>query len=124
MAKKLILIVEDDPLVSDVVEDHLTEAGLSVLVVPTADEGMDLLRTRMDICLVISDINLPGAHDGVELADWMRRNRSDVTVVLMSGRVDLSRSMLPPNASFFRKPLDFARLVALAEAHCGFHRAS
>jgi DNA-binding response OmpR family regulator len=77
-----VLVVDDDPTVSDVVRRYLERAGLDVRL---AGDGPAALRAfevdRPD--LVVLDLMLPGI-DGLEVCRRMRAARSDVPVVMLT----------------------------------------
>lgn len=67
-ARGSVLIVEDEFLIAAAVENDLTDGGFRVVAVAnTADDAVKLTReTRPD--LVVMDIRLVGARDGVDAA--------------------------------------------------------
>ena len=50
----------------------------------TAEEARAALQTQGPIALVFSDINLPGAWQGTDLARWLRDRAPGVKVILTS----------------------------------------
>jgi PAS domain S-box-containing protein len=79
-----ILLVEDNPEVAEVTAAMLDQAGYAVRHVPNADAALGTLETeRFD--LVISDITMPGHHDGLALARLLRRIRPRLPVLLVTG---------------------------------------
>ena len=77
-----ILVVDDDPTVSDVVRRYLERAGYSVTL---AGDGRDALaayeRVRPD--LVVLDLMLPGI-DGLEVCRRLRASAPDVPIVMLT----------------------------------------
>jgi CheY-like chemotaxis protein len=65
--------------------DQLRSAGLIVIEASTGDEALTVLKANDAIDLVVSDIRMPGATDGMELAAWLRRERPKIKIVLVSG---------------------------------------
>ena len=61
----------------------LENAGLSVLEVTSSDEAISFLETRKDIRLLITDVNIRGCLDGIELAHFAQKKRSDIAVILL-----------------------------------------
>ena len=90
-----VLVVEDEVLVRLVVADTLREAGYHVLEAANADEAMALLASFSEIGLVFTDIQMPGAMDGVGLARFIRSTYPDLTVIITSG------ASLRPNGDEF-----------------------
>jgi CheY-like chemotaxis protein len=63
-----ILVVEDDYFVALDLEGGLRDAGMQVLgPVPTAEEALALAKSERPV-LVLMDIRLAGAKDGIEAA--------------------------------------------------------
>jgi two-component system response regulator RegX3 len=77
-----VLIVEDSPEISQLVALYLERDGLKVSVAVSAEEGLELIRTGID--LVVLDLNLPGI-DGFEFLTRLRRN-SEIPVIVLSAR--------------------------------------
>jgi DNA-binding response OmpR family regulator len=46
---------------------------------------MRVLKTNERVDIVFSDVQMPGSLDGFELAQWLRRERPGVKVILTSG---------------------------------------
>jgi CheY-like chemotaxis protein len=63
-----ILIVEDEVLTSEYLEFVLQEAGYEVIPAASADEAIAVLEHRDDVDLIVTDINLPGGLNGLQLA--------------------------------------------------------
>jgi DNA-binding NarL/FixJ family response regulator len=79
-----VLVVDDQAAFRDVVAEALTEVdGFTVVgSLPGADGLIDEV-TRLDPDLVLLDVRMPG-EDGVCAALRLRRERPELTVVLMS----------------------------------------
>lgn len=109
VAGKKILLVDDDPMVLEVIKTCLQRAGFEV---QTATDGAQALRTYQrgpaNWSLVISDVTMPNMG-GVELAQRMRALNPEVRVVLVSGDTEATReealSALQPNVPpLIKKP--------------------
>ena len=83
MSPSVVLIVEDDFLVRQSAVFLLKEAGFDTLEAGNADEAVPLLEARQDI-KVVTDINMPGSMDGLELAQAIRHRWPTVELVLSS----------------------------------------
>nr|WP_295829086.1 ATP-binding protein [uncultured Azospirillum sp.] len=85
-AGRRLLLVEDDPIVGSMVAAALDEIGYAVLRAANAEEALGLLTDgdlRIDI--LFSDVVMPGAMNGVDLAHAARRLRPGLPVVLTTG---------------------------------------
>ena len=78
-----VLVVDDEPIVRDVVVRYLERDGYRTLEAATGDDARRLLE-REQPSLVVLDVMLPGT-DGLELCRWIR-SRSDVPVILLTAR--------------------------------------
>lgn len=78
-----ILVIDDDPIIRDLIVDYLCEHDMRVSV---GASGTDLLATldREPIDLVLLDLKLPG-EDGMQLARTVRE-RATVPIILLTGR--------------------------------------
>ena len=68
-----ILVVDDDPLVRFVTADHLQDAGFEVVEAPSADGALPLLEAGDGIAALVTDVQMPGSMNGLELAQIVRR---------------------------------------------------
>jgi DNA-binding response OmpR family regulator len=78
-----VLVVDDEPIVRDVVVRYLRQSGLQTLEAADGDEAKQLIETRSPD-LVVLDVMLPGT-DGLELCRWIR-SRSELPVILLTAR--------------------------------------
>lgn len=101
--KPTILIVEDEVLIRMAVCEHVRDEGFRVLEASNVAEAQAILRAREPIEIVFSDVNMPGAMNGIDLAQWVRDQYPDVRIILASGQVvpgDDVKELGP----FLRKP--------------------
>src|SRR5713101_8245513 len=82
-AVSTILVVDDEPIVRDVVVRYLERDGFRTVEAASADEAQRLLE-RQPPSLVVLDVMLPGI-DGLELCRWIR-SRSDLPIVMLTAR--------------------------------------
>jgi CheY-like chemotaxis protein len=106
----LILVVDDDDLVRRVVAEFLDDLGFSVLEVTSASEALVLIRDRIELDLVITDVNMP-EMDGMQLVEELKSMRPSLPVILMSGRPQKDhnpefprQAVQPEAASFVHRP--------------------
>jgi DNA-binding response OmpR family regulator len=81
-----VLVVDDEPIVRDVVARYLERDGHRIIAAGDGDEARRLIE-REDPSLVVLDIMLPGATDGLALCRWIR-SQSDLAVILLTARGD------------------------------------
>lgn len=101
-----ILIVEDDPLVSEVIAAALGDT-YPTTVAETAEAAMVLLRSR-EFRLMLLDCTLPGGMD-TELVP--EADRLGTAVVLMSGDPERVASLTDRPRPFLLKPFTLGTLL-------------
>ena len=84
--RMLVLVVEDQTLVRMFMADFLDEAGFKVFEAVGADEALTVLEARPDVQAVVTDIEMPGSMNGIELTHVIRDRWPGIGVVVTSGR--------------------------------------
>jgi CheY-like chemotaxis protein len=116
MGLPLVLVVEDELLVRVNAVALLEEAGFGVLQAGDADDAIALLESRRDICIVVTDINMPGSMDGLRLAHAIRNRWPPIELVLTSGQMRVRTEDMPARGLFLGKPYDPSRLVEVVRS--------
>jgi len=80
-----VLVVDDDALILEVTAAMLNDLGCEVVTALCGQEALERLQEDHGIEILITDINMPNM-DGYQLADRARAIRSDLKVILLSGR--------------------------------------
>ena len=80
-----ILLVEDDALVQQHVAGQLKTLGYQVITCSNAQDALDVVMQLPDINLLFTDIVMPGAMNGRQLAEATRQLRPDIKVLFTSG---------------------------------------
>src|SRR5689334_7869573 len=78
-----VLVVDDEPIVRDVVVRYLQRDGFTTLEAGDGDTARTLIETS-DPQLVVLDVMLPGT-DGLELCRWIR-SQSELPVIMLTAR--------------------------------------
>jgi DNA-binding response OmpR family regulator len=78
-----VLVVDDEPIVRDVVVRYLQRDGFTTLEAGDGDAARSLIEAN-EPGLVVLDVMLPGT-DGLELCRWIR-DRSDTPVIMLTAR--------------------------------------
>src|SRR5215213_2185587 len=81
-----VLVVDDEPMVRDVVTRYLERDGHRVISAADGDSARGLIE-RESPSLVLLDVMLPGETDGLDLCRWIRAS-SNLPVILLTARVD------------------------------------
>ena len=111
-----VLLVEDEPLISSMVADELSDHGFCVHEVANGDDALRYINSGERVDVLFTDVNLPGGIDGTELAIRVRHMRPDLPIVYASGRYSASglgrmvtRSVFVPKPY---RPSDVCTLLA------------
>jgi DNA-binding NtrC family response regulator len=79
-----VLVVDDEVEVALALQSMLQERGYSVRTAIGAEEALEAVQARRPN-LILTDVTMPGAMDGVALAREIRRTDPDLPVVLITG---------------------------------------
>ena len=80
-----ILVVDDDPAISEMLSIVLEDEGFKTVVVTDGAEAVDTFEESQPD-LVMLDIMLPGV-DGIEICRQLRA-RSDVPIIMLTAKAD------------------------------------
>ncbi|AGI06957.1 response regulator [Xanthomonas citri] len=108
-AGQLVLVVEDEPLVRQVAQLMLECAGFTVVVAEDAHRALEVLEMESAVCLIVSDVQMPGYLDGLDLIKHLRLEGVQTPAILTSGRIH--PQALPAETSFLPKPYTLAKLL-------------
>jgi len=113
---KKILCVDDNVQMLYLIREFLVRGGFDVLVAENGVMALDQFFTNFDICVVVTDIEMP-EMDGNELARRIRDSeRKGVAVIAATG----SREADIEDVLFdhvLQKPFDLLQLEALCRLH-------
>ena len=114
-----ILLVDDEPMLRDLLTFALERYGYNVLVAKDGEDAIELADSyKAPIHLVLSDVVMPRL-DGCQLCANLRRWYPSIGVLLMSGFPDGQMAALnfEDELTFFiRKPFGTDELAAAARA--------
>jgi signal transduction histidine kinase len=114
-----ILLVEDDAQVRLLAATSLRERGYSVIEAVNGAEAVTVLDSDDHIDLVLTDVVMPGALTGKEVAEHALQARPDVKVLFTSGYADASvmrNGLVQAGARFLSKPYRGGQLAATVRA--------
>lgn len=106
-----ILLAEDDHSAREVTALVLEAEGYRVLTTSNGTSALNILKDDATVDLLLSDINMPGGIDGIELAQRAQINRQ-IPIVLTSADPRSSFEWFPDNVTFLSKPYDRRTLLA------------
>jgi PAS domain S-box-containing protein len=114
--QEIVLLVEDEADVRVLAEAYLESFGYTVISAADSATAMAALMANPRIDLLLSDIILPGAMDGIAIAAHVRATRPEIKIVYMSGYAP-DPEMLLPETELIKKPFlraDLSRVVRAA----------
>ena len=114
-----ILLVEDEPLLRDLVQRMLSNLGYRVLVSSSGPAAIALYRERLaNIDLLLTDVVMPGMS-GRQVYETLRAARGELRVVYLSGYTDnivAPHGVLESGTRFLQKPFSQAELAVVVRA--------
>ncbi|WP_144153445.1 hybrid sensor histidine kinase/response regulator [Paraburkholderia sp. BCC1885] len=113
----VVLLVEDNEDVAAGIAAVLETFGCEVQHAPTADRALDVLAAGETFELVLSDVQMPGKLNGVDLAERVRHSWPAQKIVLMTGYADELERARHIGVEILAKPFNIDELHALVS--CG-----
>jgi two-component system, response regulator PdtaR len=121
---RVALVVDDEPFARLSVVQVLVDQAYVVLEAADADEALHLLERNDDVSLVVTDISMPGAMDGLSMARQLRHRDAGLALVVATGSALSEAGDLPQAAQYLQKPYAahaLLRCVRAAEAAVAPH---
>ncbi|MDP2334509.1 MAG: response regulator [Reyranella sp.] len=87
-----ILVVVDDVLARMAVSGYLRECGYSVVEASDAAQAREVLEADVTIDIAFADLAAPNSPESFALAQWIRRERPAIKVILTSGITPTARA--------------------------------
>ena len=112
------LVVDDEELLLKLQSSFLDDMGVQTVTAISGEDAITHIQ-RQQIDLIISDVRMPGAVDGIRLFEWVTRNRPELVnrFLFVSGDMigmEVSEFFLNSTVPRIQKPFewdDYARLV-------------
>src|ERR1700691_720130 len=74
LREPVLLVVEDEVLIRFSTSDFLRNEGFTVLEAGSAREALTVLKARSDVSVVVTDIHMSGALEGLDLIRQSRKS--------------------------------------------------
>jgi CheY-like chemotaxis protein len=105
-----VLVVEDEVLTRVAACEELRDRGYVVIEAVSADEALSVLRSPVQVHLVLTDLRMPGAMDGAALVKRIRAEFPFLKVVMVSGQLPdpAIRALLD---GYFPKPVALSQVA-------------
>lgn len=118
MAKKKILVVEDEASIRSFIVINLERAGYEVCEADSGEAALELLRSEQGIGVALLDLMLPGI-DGFELCRRIRSGGSKIGIIMLTARtqeVDRVTGLMTGADDYVTKPFSPTELIARIDA--------
>jgi CheY-like chemotaxis protein len=99
-----VLLVEDEPLLGELMTEVLTDQGFEVHAAPDARDALRHLLSGADVDVLFTDIDLGDGMDGAALAQLAREMRPKLPIVYTSGRHSMGEIAAVPGSAFLPTP--------------------
>ncbi|HEX3860993.1 MAG TPA: CHASE3 domain-containing protein [Stellaceae bacterium] len=112
---EIVLLVDDDDIVRSTVALMLEDLGYTVIAAANGAEALIILEQRDDIDLLFTDVVMPGALSGRQLAERARLVMPDLKVLFTSGYTEnaiVHHGRLDPGVELLSKPYGRDQLAA------------
>lgn len=109
-----VLLVEDEPIIRMGLADHIARQGFAVIEAGSGDRAMEMVRNGNLVDIIITDVQMPGQHDGIALALWTRRNFPHIKLIIVSGATSgaVAPDLLGEEGRIMPKPYQYDEIVA------------
>ena len=101
-----LLIVDDEPLMTDLFRQYMTRIGYQVLTAGCASEALDIICEKgATVQIVVTDMSMPGMS-GKELAETLQNLKPQIPVIITTGvdTSDASAQTSPNVVLMLQKP--------------------
>jgi CheY-like chemotaxis protein len=111
---KIILLADDEPMLSELLAELLESSGFNVIKVSTGKETIKVLTEEIKVDLAIIDYNMPEMN-GLETIEKIRALDFDLPIILSSGSMQLDDDVSAAKYridSYLQKPYEFDTMLA------------
>ena len=115
---KRVLILEDEPAISEFIEINMLRAGYDVLTADTGEKALELVAENDDITVALLDVMLPGI-DGFEVCRKIREMGRSMGIIMLSARsqeMDKVTGLMIGADDYVPKPFSPTELVLRVDA--------
>nr|WP_223217254.1 response regulator [Rhizobium cauense] len=98
------MVVEDEPVVMMMTVSVVEDAGFEALGAENADAAIAILESVDGIRIVMTDIDMAGSMNGLQLAAIVRKRWPLIKIVVVSGKQHPAANELPTGGVFVAKP--------------------
>ena len=114
-----VLLVEDEPLIREIMAECLRDAGHDVIDVEDGVAALAIIPTLSEpLSILVTDFHMPGDIDGAQVAAQVRTVFPALPVVIASGRPEALQASWQRDHGYrlMKKPYRPSELVALVRS--------
>ncbi|MCI8386023.1 MAG: response regulator transcription factor [Acutalibacter sp.] len=117
---KRVLVAEDEQNIREFVVINLERAGYEIIEAETGDQALELYqRGNGQFDVVILDIMMPGAYDGLAVCKELRGQNPSIGIILLTAKtqeMDKVSGLMMGADDYVTKPFSPSELVARVDA--------
>jgi CheY-like chemotaxis protein len=113
MAAATILLVDDDEVIRNTMSELLAHRGFKVTAAASVVEALGLINSEV-YDVLLSDLNMPGAGDGLTVVTAMRHSNPKAVTMLLSSFPEMeaaAHAILAQADAILVKPIEISALV-------------
>ncbi len=116
-----VLVVEDEPHLREAVAEALALEGFDVTEAASGDEAAGLIGDPDRFDLLVTDVQMPGRLDGMEVAARARARQPGLPIVVATGRREAQPGVdrLQPRCALVMKPYGLRAILDAIGDVCG-----
>lgn len=114
-----VLVVDDEPFVRLDAMDIAADSGFRAYGAGDSATALAMLERHPDIAVLLADIEMPGAMNGLKLAHMVRERWPPVVIMIASGNRGVLKGDMPAGAMFFLKPYAPSAIMRCLKASAG-----
>lgn len=116
--KQIVLIVDDEKIIRDLLQRHLTDLGFEVIMAESGEQAVSISElVRPD--LVLLDILMPGMG-GIKTLEQLRARYKDLLVIMLTAVYQdqvAEMAMSRGACDYLTKPIELNTLTRTAKTH-------
>ena len=117
LSPRTILVVDDEPFIRMFALATLEDAGFMVLQARNSAEALDILGRHDEISILVTDVRMPGAMDGLALVARVHADHPAIQSIVVSGSSSSRDARAAGALGFIAKPyVAQTMLVAVNDA--------
>ena len=115
----VVLVIDDDPVVHDMLRRSLSKEGFRVEVASSGEDGLRAAR-QLRPAVITLDVLMPGM-DGWAVLAALKKDAAlaDIPVIMLTIADDQNMGHSLGASEYLRKPIDRDRLASVLKKYCG-----